>query len=134
MEKGITLTLRTIVTPNKSASYMGSGTLDVLATPAMIALIEETAWRSVAPHLEPDQATVGTSLNINHLAPTPIGMEIWCETVLTAIDGRKLTFEVHVFDALGTIGSGTHERFIINAIKFQAKANAKADNTAKSNI
>lgn len=127
MEKGITLTLKTIVTPDKSAASMGSGTLDVLATPAMIALIEETAWRSVAQYLEPGQATVGTKLDINHLAPTPLGMEVCCETVLTGVEGRKLTFEARVFDASGIIGNGTHERFIINADKFQAKANAKAD-------
>lgn len=117
--------METTVTDGKSAVAMGSGTLKVFATPAMIALIEETAWRSVAPHLEAGQATVGTALNISHLAPTPIGMKVRCETVLTAVEGRKLTFEASVYDEAGIIGKGTHERFIINSDKFQAKADAK---------
>lgn len=125
MEKGITLSMETTVTAEKSAVVMGSGTLSVFATPAMTALIEETAWRSVAPHLEEGQTTVGTSLNISHLAPTPIGMKVRCETVLTAVEGRKLVFEASVYDEAGIIGKGTHERFIINSEKFQAKANAK---------
>lgn len=131
MEAGITFSIETTVTPDKSASSMRSGTLDVFATPAMIALIEETAWKSVAPQLEQGQATVGTALNINHLAPTPLGMKVRCETNLTAIDGRKLTFEAHVYDESGLIGNGTHERFIINAEKFQSKANAKLTGNGK---
>jgi len=131
MEKGITLKLKMAVTSDKSATSMGSGTLKVLATPAMIALIEETAWRSVAQYLEPGQATVGTHLDINHLAPTPIGAEICCETVLTAVEGRKLTFEANVFDEHGLIGNGKHERFVINADKFQLKANAKINDMSK---
>ena len=91
----------------------------------MIALIEETAWKSVAPHLEDGQATVGTALNISHVAPTPLGMKVRCETTLVNVDGRKLKFEANVYDETGLIGSGTHERFIINSDKFQAKANAK---------
>lgn len=132
MEKGIALTLKMAVTPDKSAASMGSGTLDVLATPAMIALIEETAWRSVASFLDPGQATVGTNLQIKHLAPTPLGMDIRCETVLVAVEGRKLTFEANVYDDGGLIGSGTHERFVIDADRFQAKANSKSDTSKKS--
>ena len=108
-----------------TARSMGSGTLDVLATPAMIALIEETAWRSVAPDLEPGCATVGTSLRVDHLAPTPVGMKVRCETELTEVDGRRLVFSVSVSDERGPVGKGTHERFIINERKFQAKADAK---------
>lgn len=126
MEIGIKNAIEITVGSAQSAAAMRSGTLNVFATPAMVSLIEETAWKSVAPCLEEGQATVGTALNIEHLAPTPLGMKVRCETVLTAIDGRKLTFEAKVYDAAGLIGRGTHERFIIFADKFQAKANAKA--------
>lgn len=131
MELGIALSTETTVTEEQSAAVMRSGTLRVFATPAMVALIEETAWKSVAPHLEKGQATVGTLLNIEHLAPTPLRMKVRCETVLTAIDGRKLTFEAKVYDETGLIGHGTHERFIINADKFQAKADAKSSDSGR---
>jgi len=104
---------------------MGSGQLPVFATPAMIALIEKTAWQSAAPYLEEGQGTVGTRLDIAHVAPTPIGMKVRCETVLTEMDGRKLVFTVQVFDEKGLIGEGKHERFIINNEKFLSKAEAK---------
>ncbi len=104
---------------------MKSGELNVFATPAMIALIEETAWRSVAPYLEKGMCTVGTSLNIKHVSPTPMGMKVKCETVLTENDGRKLVFSAKVYDERGLIGEGTHERFIVNSEKFQTKADSK---------
>ena len=125
MEKGIKYSLEREVTVDMTARVMGSGTLDVLATPAMIALIEETAWRSVASHLEEGCATVGTRLDISHVAPTPVGMTVRCDAELTEVDGRRLVFSVTVSDECGEIGRGTHERFIINAAKFQSKANAK---------
>ena len=110
---------------SNSARTMGSGTLDVFATPAMIALMEQTAWQSVTPYLEEGQGTVGIRLEISHDAPTPLGMEVSCESELVEIDGRRLVFEVVAKDALGTIiGKGRHERFIINEEKFQKKADA----------
>ncbi len=109
-----------------SAKTMGSGSLKVFATPAMIALMEETAWKSVAPHLEDGDGTVGTLLNVTHDAPTPLGMKVWCESELIEIDGRRLVFQVDAYDEKGKIGGGRHERFIIHDEKFQAKANKKA--------
>ena len=114
------------VTKELSAKVWGSGAVDVYATPCMIALIEETAWRSVQDELEPGLATVGTKLDVAHLAATPIGMRVWCETELVEVDRRRLVFAVSVFDEAGKIGEGTHERFIVDVEKFQAKANAKA--------
>jgi predicted thioesterase len=104
---------------------MGSGTLDVFATPALIALMEETSWRSVADQLEEGSGTVGTMLNVKHTAPTPLGMEVTCESELIEVDGRRLVFSLRAYDAQGTVGEGTHERFIIQNEKFQQKANAK---------
>ena len=90
-----------VVTDANSAKTMGSGTLDVFATPAMIALMEKTAWKSVAPYLEEGCGTVGTLLNVTHDAPTPLGMKVWCESELTEIDGRRLVFSVAAFDETG---------------------------------
>ncbi len=127
MEIGIKGSCELVVTDEISAKTMGSGTLDVLATPAMIALMEKTAWTSVQDELEEGSGTVGISMNITHDAPTPLGMKVHCESELIAADGRKLTFKVEAFDEKGSIGKGTHERFIINSSKFQAKANSKKD-------
>ncbi len=115
----------TIVDESNTAKTMGSGTLGVFATPAMIALMEKTAWKSVAEELEEGCGTVGIRLDITHDAPTPLGMNVTCESVLTGIDGRKLTFEIEARDERGKIGSGIHERFIIDNKKFQEKANQK---------
>ena len=118
--------LEKTVTKELSAKVWGSGAVDVYATPCMIALVEETAWRSVQDELEPGQATVGTKLDVAHLAATPIGMRVWCETELVEIDRRRLVFAVTAYDEAGKIGEGTHERFIVDVDRFQAKANAKA--------
>ncbi|EOS21439.1 hypothetical protein C806_04422 [Lachnospiraceae bacterium 3-1] len=115
------------VTTADTAKVYKSGTLDVLATPRMAALMEETAWKSVAEHLEQGMGTVGIQLNLEHLAPTPVGMKIWCETVLKEVDGRKLTFDLTVYDETGKIGAGVHERFIIEEEKFQSKADRKKE-------
>ena len=117
----------TLVTEANSAKTMGSGTLDVLATPAMTALMEKTAWKSVAPYLEEGMGTVGTLLQITHDAPTPLGMKVWCESELTEIDGRRLVFSVSAYDETGKIGGGRHERFIVPNEKFQAKAERKKE-------
>lgn len=110
---------------SNSARTMGSGTLDVFATPAMIALMEQTAWQSVAPYLEEGQGTVGIRLEISHDAPTPFGVMVTCESELVEIDGRRLVFELTAKDDHDTvIGRGRHERFIISEEKFQKKAEA----------
>lgn len=114
------------VNTENSAKTMGSGTLDVFATPAMIALMEKTAWKSVQNHLEDGQGTVGISLNVKHVAATPLGMKVYCESELTEVDGKKLVFTVKAFDEAGLIGEGTHERFVITNEKFQQKTNDKA--------
>ncbi|MCI9378956.1 MAG: thioesterase family protein [Eubacterium sp.] len=114
-----------VVAERHTARVRASGTLDVFATPAMIELIEETAWKSVAGELEEGCATVGTSLQIKHLSATPVGMQVTCKTQLKEVDGRRLLFEVAVEDEVGRIGEGTHERFVIQAEKFQKKADGK---------
>ena len=103
-------------------------TLDVLATPRMIALVEETAWKSIAEHLEPGMGSVGIRVDIRHLAATPVGMKVWCETVVSEVEGRKLSFHAAVYDEAGKIGEGAHERFLVDEVKFQEKAELKARN------
>lgn len=125
MEAGITGTQTITVTEDETAQAMGSGTLPVFATPAMIALMENTAYKSVADELEEGAGTVGTLMNVKHVAATPVGMEVTCETKLVEVDRKRLVFEVKAYDAAGVIGEGTHERFIIDNERFLAKAEAK---------
>lgn len=127
LEAGIKGEMELTVEQNHTAEVLKSGTLQVFATPAMIALIEETAWKSVADELEEGWATVGTSLTIKHIAATPVGMKVTCRTELAEVDGRKLIFAVEVYDETGRIGEGSHERFMVQSEKFQQKADAKLD-------
>lgn len=117
--------LEEVVTPEMSAARVGSGLVDVLATPMMISLIERTCNESVLPHLDEGQGTVGTLVNVAHTAATPIGMRVWCDSKLVEIDRRRLVFNVKAFDQCGPIGEGTHERFIIDTAKFIEKVKAK---------
>ena len=123
--KGITGRIDIKVTPEKTAATVGSGLLEVFATPAMIALMEETASKSVADALDEGCTTVGTLVNVSHLAATPVGADVYCESLLTEVEGRKLTFTVKAYDNAGLIGEGTHERFIVFSEKFMAKTLAK---------
>ncbi|MBR3397622.1 MAG: thioesterase family protein [Lachnospiraceae bacterium] len=111
-----------IVTKENCAGRIGSGELDVFATPAMLALVEKTAWMSVADELEKGEGTVGTKVSLSHSAPTPLGKKVRCETELVEIDRKRLVFNFTVYDDSGVVGSGTHERFIINSEKFIKKA------------
>ena len=112
------------VTEANIAATMKSGSLTVFATPAMCALMEEAACAAVNAHLEADSGTVGISLNITHDRATAMGDTVTATAKLVEVNGRKLTFEVSATDSKGTIGKGTHERFIINNEKFMAKVNA----------
>ena len=125
LETGIKGHKELMVTPDKTAKAMGSGALDVFATPCMIALMENTAFESVQAELEEGCGTVGTALSVKHVAATPVGMKVTCDTELIKVDGRALTFLVKAYDACGLIGEGEHERFIISEEKFQAKTDAK---------
>ena len=117
----------TVVTPEKTADAVGSGLLPVFATPAMIALMENAAVKAVQEALEEGQGTVGTLLNVTHDAATPVGMKVWAEAEVTAVEGRKLTYTVTAYDEAGPIGKGEHQRFIIQSDRFLAKAQAKKE-------
>ncbi|WP_302496744.1 thioesterase family protein [uncultured Flavonifractor sp.] len=117
----------TVVTPENTAAAVGSGLVPVFATPSMIALMENAAVNAVQAQLEEGQGTVGTLLNVSHDAATPVGMKVWAEAEVTAVEGRKLTYTVAAFDEAGPIGKGEHQRFIIQADRFLAKAEAKKE-------
>jgi len=123
--KGIRGQKELLVTEEVTAARMGSGLLEVLATPAMIALAESTAMESVQPLLEEGQGTVGTRLDIAHIAATPVGMTVRCETELVEVDRRRLVFAVKVCDDKELVGEGIHERFIIDSARFLQKAQGK---------
>ena len=127
LKKGIKGTGRQVVTEKLTAKEMGSGELAVYATPAMIALMEETAYKSVTAELEDGMGTVGTLMNVKHVSASPVGMEITRETELTEVDGRRLVFTVKAYDTKGLIGEGVHERFVIVNEKFQAKTDSKKE-------
>ncbi len=126
LETGLKHTKSEIVNDNNTAASMGSGMLPVYATPAMILLLEATCAEAVAPLLEEGNTTVGTKLCVEHVAATPVGLEVRCECELTEIDRRRLVFNVEIFDKAGIIGKGTHERFIVASEKFMEKANQKS--------
>ena len=113
------------VTPDLTAARIGSGLVEVFATPMMIALVEQTCLESVLPYLDEGQGTVGTLVNVTHSAATPVGMRVWCDSELVEVDRRRLVFSVKVYDECGLIGEGRHERFVIDSAKFQAKIDAK---------
>lgn len=110
-----------IASKEHSASVIGSGGLEVFSTPSMIALMENTAAGSLAPHLEEGQGSVGTAVNIKHIAATPLGMKVTCESEIIEIDRKRILFSVKAYDEKGLIGEGTHERFIIDNEKFMNK-------------
>ena len=108
-----------------TAQIVGSGSLLVYATPCMVALMEGAACEAIAEALGDDQTTVGIALNIEHTSATPVGLEVHAEAVVTAVEGKVISFDVKAFDEIGEIGHGTHKRVIVNAQKFLDKAYTK---------
>lgn len=126
LETGIKHTKCETVCDSNTAASLGSGLLPVYATPAMILLLEAACAEAVVSRLDEGCTTVGTKLSVEHVSATPVGMEVRCECELVEIDRRRLVFNVEIFDKAGTIGKGTHERFIVASEKFMEKTNAKA--------
>ncbi len=121
METGLTYTAKTKVTTDKLACSIGSGDLQVLGTPAMVACMENAALLCVAGYLSEGCTTVGSHIDCSHLRPSAEGSTIEATATLTAIVGRKLTFHITASDEQGTIGEATHERYIVERQKFMAK-------------
>lgn len=125
IEVGLKNSAESIVTETDTALSVGSGSLKVLATPKMLALIEKSAADLLEKNLSPEYTSVGTLLNVKHSSPSPVGMKYFAEVEIIEVDGRKIIFEIVAKDECGEIGRGNHERFIVERKKFQAKANAK---------
>ena len=121
LKEGLTHTSKVTVTLDNCASAVGSGGLNVFATPSMVALMENAAINAVAPFLPEGSTTVGSEINTTHIKPSALGAEIEATATLTAVEGRKLLFDVEARDAYGTIGKGTHVRFIVDIERFMAK-------------
>ena len=111
--------------PEHSAQKFFHGVPDVFGTPFLGGLFEGTSAALMAPHLAPGEMSVGVSMNLQHTAPTPLGMEVRAVSEVTAVEGRKITFKLEGFDAKEKIGEAVHERFIINSEKFNQRVEAK---------
>ena len=121
LKEGLSCTSEAVVSDAHSARHWGSGALDVFATPAMVALMENAAMNAVAPALAEGSDTVGTAVDIQHTRATGMGDTVRATATLKEIDGRKLLFEVTACDSKGEIGKGSHTRFIVDREKFLSK-------------
>ena len=122
LEKGLSARSTATVTAQNTAAAMGSGDLPVLATPAMVALMENAALKAVAAELPAGSTTVGAEMNVTHIKPSKLGAAIIATAVLTAVEGRKLTFNVGARDEAGMIGEGVHVRYVVDREKFLTKS------------
>jgi predicted thioesterase len=118
---GIRLINTKTVSENDTAAVYGSGLLDVLSTPAMVAFMEQTAMKAVEACLNDGEGTVGTEINVKHLKATKVGKSITCTATLKEVNGKRLLFHVEASDDAGKIGEGLHERYIIENEKFMEK-------------
>ena len=124
---GMKIRVEEVVTEQNTAICAGSGTLPVFATPFMCALMEKAAWMAIAPALNDGDSSVGTKLNISHVSATPVGLKVWAESEVTAVDGKRIEFKVTAGDEKGIIGEGTHERFIVTDQRFLLKTAKKLE-------
>jgi len=125
MEIGLENILEYTVTKKDTAKKIGSGTLDVLATPRLIALMEQCAYTSIEPYLDYGTTSVGVSVDIKHISPTPVSMKLKINSKIESIRGREIKFFIVAFDEKGEIASGEHTRFIVNEERFLQKVEAK---------
>ena len=124
-ETGIKASAELTVSDAELAVNVGSGSLEVFATPVMTMLMEKAACSCIQQYLEGDETTVGTELNIRHTSATPKGMKVSAEAELTEVNGRELVFKVSASDEAGSSGEGVHKRFLVYGEKFTAKTNSK---------
>lgn len=122
---GMKAEVRTCVEREDTAAEVGSGSLLVYATPCMVALMEGAACEAIAEAVPEGKTTVGIELNISHLSATPVGLDVWAEAEVTAVEKNIITFNVTAYDEAGKIGEGTHKRCMITAQKFLDKTYEK---------
>lgn len=122
---GASMEIEKVVTSNDTAIHFGSGEVNVLATPVMIGWMENAALNSVKSLLPPEYDTVGTNVNVSHIAATPVGMSVRIVSELIEVNGKMLTFKVKAYDEIDKIGEGTHGRAIIETKKFLQRTKEK---------
>jgi fluoroacetyl-CoA thioesterase len=115
-----------VVTPDVAIDFMGVKDARVLSTPNMILGLERTSRNAVLPLLDPGYDTVGTHVNVYHLAATPVGMSVTFRTEVTSVEDRRVNFKVEAFDEKEKIAEGTHQRFVVNVARFAARVQEKA--------
>ncbi len=125
MDKSMTGVWEAPVTPENTAQAMGSGKLPVLATPALVAMMEHAAVNALEGQLPEGIDSVGVSIQVEHLAASPVGMTIRAEATMTASDGRNYEFSIEAFDAKGLVGRATHRRATVKVDKFLQRAQAR---------
>ena len=122
---GLTGTAELLVADEHTAPLVGSGMVHVLATPVMINVIEAAALDAIEQRLPPGYQSLGTVLNVRHIAATPVGMKAVARVEVTKVDGRTVHFKVEVRDEKDLIGDGTHERVVVNVGKFAERVKRK---------
>jgi fluoroacetyl-CoA thioesterase len=125
---GLTGECRWTVTAAMTAAQVGSGLVAAFSTPMLVALMENAAVNALAGKLTEGQTSVGTRIDVQHLAATPVGASVHARATLTVVEGRRLTFEVEAWDDTEKIGQATHERFIIDRERFAARMAPKGQN------
>jgi len=118
IQPGLTHQLEKVTEPRESAAAVASGALDVFSTPSLVALFECTALQAVEAALDPGFTTVGIEIAVRHLKATRIGQRVGCAVKVTAIEGKRISFEGEMWDEQGKIGEGTHVRYVVNAAEF----------------
>lgn len=127
LQVGLVLEETQEVTPERTASHVGSGSLRVYATPAMALFLERTCMALIQPHLPEGRTTVGVELKLRHLAPTPLGARVYLRAELVGIEGKRLRFEARLWDGEGPVGEGEHTRHVVETARFLARIRAKAE-------
>ena len=122
---GMKAKVSSLVEKEDTAQQVGSGSLLVYATPCMAALMEGAACEAIAEAIPEDQTTVGIELNLQHTAATPVGLEVWAEAEVTAVEGKIISFQIQAFDEAGQIGTATHKRALVNSQRFLDKTYSK---------
>ena len=126
IEPGIAAERSEVVTADLLATRLGSGSVEVYATPAMVALIESAAVAAIEPLLPEGQTSVGVALDVKHLAATPLGRRVRARAEVVQVDGRQVTFQVQAWDEHELIGEGMHTRFVIDVARFMVRVRQKS--------
>ena len=127
LEPGLSAEVEIRVSEAETAAHLGSGSIAVYATPALVALMERAAVRALDGHLPPDQTTVGGRIDVRHMAATPVGMVVRVKAELVEVEGRKLSFHIQAWDEVELIGEASHLRFIVEESAFLERANEKRE-------